>query len=264
MAQTPLTGTQHHWIVDFLSNRPQSVRVGKNISSTLVVNTRVPQGCVLSPLLYTLYTHDGLASSASNLIIKFADDTTTCSKADQQGLQRVIKAARRIIGTTLPSSPHAVLEQCTTFCMTNITLLTTCSTCCPQREEVASDVVTCVSYRMFRGVANLTDLSNWPRLPRLVVSGEVYFSNPIKILLITFKALHNLAPPYLTDLLHRYTPARSLRSSDSNRLLLPAGPNSEPGATEPSPSLPHPMEHATSTTQRLQEKSEDPSVQICF
>uniref|UniRef100_A0A8C7YRZ5 Reverse transcriptase domain-containing protein n=1 Tax=Oryzias sinensis TaxID=183150 RepID=A0A8C7YRZ5_9TELE len=42
-----------------------------------------------------------------------------------------------------------------------------------------------------------------------------------KVLLITFKALHNLAPPYLTDLLQRHTPSRSLRSSDANLLSLP-------------------------------------------
>ncbi|KAK7901608.1 hypothetical protein WMY93_018377 [Mugilogobius chulae] len=74
--QLGLNTTLCNWIVDFLTNRTQSVRVGKNISSTLVVNTGAPQGCVLSPLLYTLYTHDCLASSASNLIVKFADDTT--------------------------------------------------------------------------------------------------------------------------------------------------------------------------------------------
>ena len=37
---------------------------------------RAPQGCVLSPLLYTLFTHDCCSSSPSNLIVKFADDTT--------------------------------------------------------------------------------------------------------------------------------------------------------------------------------------------
>ncbi|KAK7933805.1 hypothetical protein WMY93_004701 [Mugilogobius chulae] len=51
----------------------------------------------------------------------------------------------------------------------------------------------------------------------LPISQRIQF----KVLLITFKALHNLAPPYLTDLLQRYSPARSLRSSDSNLLLLP-------------------------------------------
>ncbi|XP_061585698.1 uncharacterized protein LOC133450813 [Cololabis saira] len=42
-----------------------------------------------------------------------------------------------------------------------------------------------------------------------------------KILLLTHKALHNQAPCYLTDLLHRYTPSRSLRPSDANLLSLP-------------------------------------------
>ncbi|KAK7877731.1 hypothetical protein WMY93_030545 [Mugilogobius chulae] len=66
-----------NWIADFLTNRTQSVRVGKHTSSTIAINTRAPQGCVLSPLLYTLhFTHDCFASSSSNLIVKFADDTT--------------------------------------------------------------------------------------------------------------------------------------------------------------------------------------------
>ncbi|KAI3355088.1 hypothetical protein L3Q82_017870, partial [Scortum barcoo] len=33
-------------------------------------------GCVLSPLLYSLFTHDCVATHSSNTIIKFADDTT--------------------------------------------------------------------------------------------------------------------------------------------------------------------------------------------
>ncbi|KAF7641225.1 hypothetical protein LDENG_00288370, partial [Lucifuga dentata] len=37
------------------------------------------QGCVLSPLLFTLLTHDCTARFSSNHIIKFADDTTVVS-----------------------------------------------------------------------------------------------------------------------------------------------------------------------------------------
>ncbi|XP_060773433.1 uncharacterized protein LOC132883614 isoform X2 [Neoarius graeffei] len=39
-----------------------------------------------------------------------------------------------------------------------------------------------------------------------------------KILLITYKALNNLAPSYLTDLLHRHSPTCRLRSADANLL----------------------------------------------
>jgi hypothetical protein len=37
------------------------VRVGNNISTPLILNSGAPQGCVLSPLLYSLFTHDGTA-----------------------------------------------------------------------------------------------------------------------------------------------------------------------------------------------------------
>ncbi|KAK0154258.1 putative RNA-directed DNA polymerase from transposon BS [Merluccius polli] len=62
------------WIHNFLTGRPQVVRVGDHTSSSLTLNTGAPQGCVLSPLLYSLYTYDCKAIADSNTIIKFADD----------------------------------------------------------------------------------------------------------------------------------------------------------------------------------------------
>jgi hypothetical protein len=41
-----------------------------------VLNTGAPQGYLLSPLLFSLFSHDCVATHASNSIIKFADDTT--------------------------------------------------------------------------------------------------------------------------------------------------------------------------------------------
>ncbi|KAK1796926.1 hypothetical protein P4O66_000894 [Electrophorus voltai] len=63
------------WISNFLTDRPQSVWVGNWASSTLTLSTGAPQGCVLSPLLYSLYTYDCTATSSSTIIVKFADDT---------------------------------------------------------------------------------------------------------------------------------------------------------------------------------------------
>ncbi|KAI4902911.1 hypothetical protein NFI96_020436 [Prochilodus magdalenae] len=64
-----------NWILDFLTGRPQVVRVG-SLSSSLTLSTGAPQGCVLSPISYSLYTHDCVARHTSNTIFKFADDTT--------------------------------------------------------------------------------------------------------------------------------------------------------------------------------------------
>ncbi len=64
------------WILNFLTGRSQVVRMGNNTSSPLTLNTGAPQGCVLSPLLYSLYTHDCTATHSSNVIVKFTDDTT--------------------------------------------------------------------------------------------------------------------------------------------------------------------------------------------
>lgn len=49
----------------------------------------------------------------------------------------------------------------------------------------------------------------------------VKFRIEFKILLLTYKALNNLAPVYLTNLLSRYEPTRSLRSQNSGLLVVP-------------------------------------------
>jgi hypothetical protein len=49
----------------------------------------------------------------------------------------------------------------------------------------------------------------------------VKFRIDFKILLTTYKALNGLAPQYLSDLLPRYIPSRSLRSQNSGLLIVP-------------------------------------------
>ncbi|KAK1786882.1 hypothetical protein P4O66_017263, partial [Electrophorus voltai] len=65
-----------NWILDFLTGRPQFVRIGSSTSNTTTLSTGAPQGSVLSPLLFTLLTHDCAAMHNLNHIIKFAGDTT--------------------------------------------------------------------------------------------------------------------------------------------------------------------------------------------
>ena len=64
------------WILNFLSSRKQCVKIQNNVSSPRILNTGAPQRCVLSPLLFSLYTNNCTSNSASVKMLKFADDTT--------------------------------------------------------------------------------------------------------------------------------------------------------------------------------------------
>ena len=64
-----------HLTHNFLTDRLQAVRVGSTTSPMLTINTGVPQGCVLSPFLYILYTNDCISKSPITSYIKYSDDT---------------------------------------------------------------------------------------------------------------------------------------------------------------------------------------------
>ncbi|KAK3520766.1 hypothetical protein QTP70_032347 [Hemibagrus guttatus] len=59
-----------NWILDFLTGRPQSVRIGNSLSSTTTLSTGAPQGCSVS---------------------------------DRKTLQQIVRTAEKIIGLSLPS-----------------------------------------------------------------------------------------------------------------------------------------------------------------
>lgn len=65
-----------HWIRSFLWNRSQRVKVNNITSDPLTLSTGAPQGCVLSPWLFSLYTSYFRSMDTSVKIIKYADDTT--------------------------------------------------------------------------------------------------------------------------------------------------------------------------------------------
>ena len=62
------------WLLDYLLARPQYVRLDK-ASDIILTNIGAPQGTVLSPFLFSLYTADYRHSQPSCLIQKFSDDT---------------------------------------------------------------------------------------------------------------------------------------------------------------------------------------------
>ncbi|KAK3569504.1 hypothetical protein QTP86_032109 [Hemibagrus guttatus] len=64
------------WITSFLTDRHQLVKLGKFMSNSHTTSTGAPQGCVLSPLLFSLYTNDCISTDPSVKLLKFAEDTT--------------------------------------------------------------------------------------------------------------------------------------------------------------------------------------------
>jgi hypothetical protein len=70
-----IRGTALNWFKSFLTGRTQQVRVNGNQSSKFPVNTGVPQGAILSPLLFTLFTSDFPSCLRYCAHYAYADDT---------------------------------------------------------------------------------------------------------------------------------------------------------------------------------------------
>ncbi len=67
------------WILDVLTNRTQIVKVNGILSDLICLSTGSPQGCVLSPLLYILYTNLCQSKHFKSTILKSADYTVIVS-----------------------------------------------------------------------------------------------------------------------------------------------------------------------------------------
>ncbi|KAL0186728.1 hypothetical protein M9458_018398, partial [Cirrhinus mrigala] len=76
LAQLSVPSSICQWISSFLTDRQQLVRLGKFTSHSRTTSTGAPQGCVLSPLLFSLYTSDCTSKDTSVMLLTFADDTT--------------------------------------------------------------------------------------------------------------------------------------------------------------------------------------------
>ena len=90
------------WITSFLTDRRQQVRLGDVSSTTRTVSTGAPQGCVLSPLLFSIYTNDCTSMHPTVKLLKFADDTTVIGliqdgdeSAYRQEVERLVRWCSR-------------------------------------------------------------------------------------------------------------------------------------------------------------------------
>jgi hypothetical protein len=77
-----INGHVLNWIAAFLSSRPFAVNVGSVLSDKKLVISGVPQGPVLGPLLFTLYTSDLLARLQCPFAA-YADDVKIFSSSNE-------------------------------------------------------------------------------------------------------------------------------------------------------------------------------------
>ena len=69
-------GVAYRLFHSYLSNRYQYVEFNGSISSTKVIDTGVPQGSILGPLLFLIYINDLPCVSPLFNMVMYADDTT--------------------------------------------------------------------------------------------------------------------------------------------------------------------------------------------
>ena len=87
------------WIIDYLTNRQQYVHLKCSdcSSSNLTSDTGAPQGTVLAPFLFILYTSDFRADGDGCSLVKFADDTALIGLIKQDNSSTFLELIQRFV-----------------------------------------------------------------------------------------------------------------------------------------------------------------------
>ena len=72
------------WFKSYLTNRLQFVKLGNLISNTARLKSGVPQGSILGPFLFTIFTND-FYNSHNSFSVSFADDTSVLISDKNEG-----------------------------------------------------------------------------------------------------------------------------------------------------------------------------------
>jgi exonuclease III len=300
-----ISGAVLEWFKSYLSERTQFVRINDSYSQSSRVTQGVPQGSVLGPILYSLYTSP-LASIAREHDMNFhlyADDTqlyVTFSPISEENMEIAIYNTEKCVNTIetwmmenklkmnnrktdlivfsspyrprpplhlLSVSGHAVecssliknigvsFEESLSF-VPHITA--TCKAAFFHlhnilriRKFLSEDAAKTIIHSLVTSKLDYCNSILYGQ-PKYAIGRLQYVQNcaariiyqckkyehvtplfkslhwlPIeqrvkfKILVITFKALHGLAPSYIADLIKPYVPARNLRSANQNLLHQP-------------------------------------------
>ena len=72
------------WFNSFLTGREQMVKIGKAISSARQLSSGVPQGSILSPIIFTIYCADLEEWVKHSKLLNYADDTSSSHSGQEQ------------------------------------------------------------------------------------------------------------------------------------------------------------------------------------
>ena len=301
-----ISGVALEWFRSYLSGRTQSVSVENEYSAPVQLKYGVPQGSVLGPLLYTIYTlplgdllrdakvsyhlyaddtqlylsfdfKDPLSqmeclSKTQRCVsqikswmtqnkLKLNDDKTEIMYISSHHYQQQITMKNFSVNSTSiePSSSVRNIgvifdkemnmkEQVTAICkathfhLRNIGRIRDCITyeaCDKLIHALVTSRLDCgngvlfglpdLEYKRLQRMLNIAAriLTRTPTTAHITPIMKELHWLPIqrrveyKIILLTFKALHGLAPKYLSDLLQPYDIGRQNRSSESNLLQIP-------------------------------------------
>ena len=297
-----LSGKALDWVKSYLSNRSQRVTVKGKFSEAFNLDTGVPQGSVLGPLLFSIYMGPlgDLIRSHGIIVHFYADDTQVylCFEpahpnVSLEQLEACIDAVRRWMAANflklndgktefiLLTSKHnkgnlgghspsvrigehdiqavpvarnigALFDENFTFHQHASSVVKSCF----HQLHIIGLIKKFLSYDATAKLINafvtsrldnlnglliglpqqelsrlqrvqnsaarlLTGSARWDHISPILHDLHwlpVRYRIDFKILLLTFKCVHGIAPKYLRDLLSLYNPCRSLRSAD--RLLL--------------------------------------------
>ena len=88
-----IEGSSYRWFLSYLLDREQQVSIGLATSSIKKIKYGVPQGSVLSPILFLVYINDMYKSSDKLNFVHFADDSTVfCEGSDATELGNIFNA----------------------------------------------------------------------------------------------------------------------------------------------------------------------------
>lgn len=98
LAMLKLDATVLDLLTSYLRGRTQSVRMTTGGSSWAAIEAGVPQGSVLGPLLYSIYTWDMHRFVTEATVFLYADDTLLIVEADtlEEGLERMRRAVAQL------------------------------------------------------------------------------------------------------------------------------------------------------------------------